>query len=276
MAVEFDPRVTPARPELAARALEGRLAADRYVDPVRMQVRAPVAGLHRSPERTAELDDQLLFGELFDLLDIRDGWGWGQACRDGYVGWVRLETLTKQIETPTHRIAALRTFALAEPTIKAPVKGRYSLNALATVEAEEDRFLKVTGSGWIAAAHLAPLGQFETDPAAVAERFVGAPYLWGGRDSLGLDCSGLVQQALYACGRGCPRDSDQQAATLGRMVAVTEPPARNDLVVWLGHVGLMLDDSRLLHATSHQMAVVIEPLADVIARRDAPEGLRRL
>ena len=110
-------------------------------------------------------------------------------------------------------IAALRTFALAEPAIKAPPKGRYSLNALVTVEAAEGRFLKVAGSGWIAARHLEPLGRFETDPVAVAERFLGTPYLWGGRDSLGIDCSGLVQQALYACGRGCPRDSDQQAAT---------------------------------------------------------------
>ncbi|MEO6340344.1 MAG: NlpC/P60 family protein [Caulobacteraceae bacterium] len=275
MAADFDPRVTPARPDLAARALEGRLAADRYIDPIPMQVRMPVAGLRRAPERTAELDDQLLFGELFDLLESKDGWGWGQAPRDGYVGWVRLETLSEQIETPTHRIAALRTFALAEPSIKAPPKGRYSLNALVTVEAQDDRFLKIAGSGWIAATHLAPLGQFETDPATVAERFVGTPYLWGGRDSLGLDCSGLVQQALYACGQGCPRDSDQQAATLGRTVSAADV-ARGDLVAWAGHVGLMVGDSRLLHATAEHMAVVIEPLADVIARRGGPEVVRRL
>ena len=275
MAADVDPRVTPARPDLAVRALEGVLAADRYADPVRMQVHMPVAGLRRSPERSAELDDQLLFGELFDLLEARDGWGWGQACRDGYVGWVRLETLSTEIEAPTHRVAALRTFALAEPAIKAPPKGRYSLNALVRVEAEDDRFLKIAGSGWIAARHLAPLGQFETDPAEVAERFAGTPYLWGGRDSLGLDCSGLVQQALYACGRGCPRDSDQQAATLGRKIPAQDL-ARNDLVAWAGHVGLMVDDSHLIHATSDYMAVVIEPLAEVVARRGDPEMVRRL
>ena len=275
MAADLDPRVTLARPDLAARALEGVVIADGYADPVRMQVRMPVAGLRRAPERTAELDDQLLFGEQFDLLESRDGWGWGQACRDGYVGWVRLETLSNDVVPPTHRVAALRTFALGEPSIKAAPKGRYSLNALVTVEAEEDRFLKIAGSGWIAAAHLARLGAFETDPATVAERFVGTPYLWGGRDSLGLDCSGLVQQALYACGRSCPRDSDQQAATLGRNI-VAEQAARGDLAAWAGHVGLMVDDSRLLHATSDRMAVVIEPLAEVAARRGGPEGFRRL
>ena len=134
MAVEPDPRLTLARPDLAARALEGVVAAERYVDPAPMQVRLPVAGLRYAPARSGELGDQLLFGERFDVLEARDGWAWGQAQRDGYVGWVRLEALSPEIFAPTHRVAALRTFAFAEPDFKTLPVGRYSMNALVAVE----------------------------------------------------------------------------------------------------------------------------------------------
>ena len=116
--------------------------------------------------------------------------------------------------------------------------------------------------------HLAPIGAgFETDAAGVALRFLGAPYLWGGRESLGLDCSGLVQQALAACGKACPRDTDMQAG-IGVAVAPGDL-ARGDLVFWKGHVGMMLDAERMVHANGHHMATVVEPLAEAIARIEA-------
>ena len=138
----YDPRVTPIRGGVAARSLEGVVPADRYVDPTPMQVRAPLAGLRQGPEGGAELADQLLFGELFDVLESQDGWAWGQARRDGYVGWTPLEALSPEIHTPTHRVAALRTYAFAEPSLKTRLRGLYSLNALVTVEAEDERACK--------------------------------------------------------------------------------------------------------------------------------------
>src|SRR5205085_5297985 len=105
----------------------------------------------------------------------------------------------------------------AQSSIKSRAAGPYSLNALVAVEAMDGRLAKAAGAGWMAAEHLTPIGAFENDWAGVAERFLGAPYLWGGRESLGLDCSGLVQQALNACGLACPRDADQQAG-LGREI----------------------------------------------------------
>ena len=271
-----DPRVTPLRPDLAASSLEGRIAADRYADPAPMQTRLPVAGLRYEPARTAELADQLLFGELFDVLDSQDGWVWGQARRDGYVGWVRLEALSAEIFAPTHRVSALRAFAFSEPGFKTLPVGRYSMNALVAVEAEDDRYLKLAGSGWMVREHLAPIGTTEDDPVAVAERYLDTPYLWGGRDSHGLDCSGLVQQALYACGQACPRDSDQQAAALGRKLGGAETLQRGDLVFWPRHVGVMVDSQRLLHANSHHMATVIEPLEAHIARAGPVIARKRL
>ena len=259
-----DPRIVLARPDLAASGLEGAARAKRFVDTTPMQIIRPAAALRSAPDPTAEQVDQLLFGEMFDLAEVANGHAWGQARRDGYVGFVDADVLSSVVHAPTHWIGTLRTFAFKTPFIKAPARGPLSLNALVCVTEEQNSLAHAVGLGWIAAAHLTPIGTFLSDPAGVAERFVGTPYLWGGRDSLGLDCSGLVQQALYACGFACPRDTDQQA-TLG---APTSSGAylRGDLVFWRDHVGMMVDPGRLIHANSHHMVVAIEPLAEVVAR----------
>jgi cell wall-associated NlpC family hydrolase len=275
-----DPRVTLARPELAAEPLEGIVAAARYRPLRRLAVTVPVAPVWRAQDPTSERLDELIFGEDFDALEEVGDFVWGQARRDGYVGFLRAADLAPPAAAPTHRVSALSTFAFAEPSIKSRAFGPFGLNALASIWTEKGDFAQAVGVGWFWRGHLALIGAgFEIDPASVAERFLGAPYLWGGRTSLGLDCSGLVQQALYACGRACPRDTDQQAA-LGRGVE-REELMRGDLVCWRGHIGFMLDATRLLHANAHHMAVAIEPLADAIDRiaagpTGAPTAFRRL
>jgi len=275
----FDPRITLARADLAAGSLEGVLRARRFAKTSAMQAVRPVAAVRSAPDLAAEQTDQLLFGEIFDCLEFVGGHAWGQARRDGSVGFVEAGALSSMVRAPTHWIAAPRAFAFEAPSIKAPASGPFSLNALVSIDETEDRFARATGVGWIAKVHLAPIGAALDDPAAVAERFLGTPYLWGGRDSLGLDCSGLIQQALYAGGLACPRDSDQQAA-LGDP-APPEALRRGDLVFWLGHVGMMLDARHLLHANAHHMAVAIEPLEEAVARIRAagggePTAFRRL
>jgi len=278
--VSFDPRVTRIRDGLAARALEGLVAARTYVDPRPARCAVAAVGIRRAPDPASEQMDQLLFGETFDVLqDAAGGFVWGQARRDGYVGFVEAAALAAPATAPTHRIRAIRTYAFAEASIKSRALGPYSLNALVSVEALEGRLARVVGAGWIEAEHLAPIGVFERDPAAVAERYLGAPYLWGGRESLGLDCSGLVQQALLACGSACPRDADMQAG-LGRGIARGDF-GRNDLVFWKGHVALGLDAERIIHANAWHMCVEIEALDAAIARIAAagsgePTCFRRL
>ena len=280
MNVGADARVTLWRPELAASVLEGVVASERYAPTRTLQLAAPKTPLLRTPDPTAERLDELIHGELFEVLDEQDGYLWGQAWRDGYVGFVRADSLVPRGPTPTHRVTALSAYALASPSIKARASGPFSLNAFVCVDAEEGQFSRAKDGRYFWAADLAPIGSgFETDPAVIAERFLGAPYLWSGRTSLGIDCSGLIQQALYACGLACPRDADQQAG-LGRPIG-RETLSRGDLACWNGHIGVMLDERRLLHATSHRMATVIEPLADVIERneiagRGSPTGFRRL
>jgi cell wall-associated NlpC family hydrolase len=261
--VTLDPRITPARPDLASRALEGLVRATAYADPKTLAAIVPALAIRAAPRADAEQVDQLLFGERFEVLEEAAGFAWGQARRDGYVGFVERIGLA-EAAAPTHRVSALRTYAFAEPSIKAAALGPYSINALVSVEAEEGRFRKARGCGWFVESHLAPIGLFDDDPVAVAQRFLGAPYLWGGRDSLGVDCSGLVQQALLACGRACPRDTDQQMA-LGTEVTA-DALARGDLVFWRGHVAMMLDPSHILHANAHHMATAVESLAEAVAR----------
>lgn len=274
-----DPRLTLARPDLAAASLEGLVPAARYAATVVQVCAVPAAAIRRSPEAGAEQVDQLLFGEIFDVLETRDGWAWGQARRDGYVGYVAQAHLGAPAASPTHRVGALRAYAFATPSIKAPPTGLYSLNALVAVEAREGRFAKAAGGGWFVEAQLAPIGSFETDPAGVAERYRGAAYQWGGRESLGLDCSGLVHAAALACGLACPRDTDQQALA-GRPIGEAEL-TRGDLVFWRGHVAMMLDAAQVIHANVFHMAVAMEPLAEAVARiaatdTGAPTGYRRL
>jgi len=271
-----DPRSTLARDGTAARSLAGTVPAERYVDTVARQASVPATALRRAPSPSAEQLDQLLFGELFDVLDEADGWAFGQARRDGYVGYVAADTLGAPGAAPTHTVRALRTYGFSAPSIKAAPIGLYSLNALVAEEGREGRFVKTSG-GWFVEEHLAPVGDNAPDYVAIAERFVGTPYQWGGRESLGLDCSGLVQQALYAGGRDCPRDSDQQAG-LGQPV---EALRRGDLVFWRGHVAMLTSPTDIIHANAFHMAVVIEPLAEAVARivsrgGGEPTGYRRI
>ncbi len=222
--------------------------------------------------------DQLLHGETFSVLRLSDGFAWGQSTRSGYVGWASHAALDTEMVEATHRVVALRTLVLAEPKVRAPQIGALSLNALVRVEAVEDAFTRIGGLGWAPSVHFARIGLDHRDAIETAQMFLGVPYAWGGKDSFGLDCSGLVQQAFWAAGLACPRDADQQAA-LGRSVE-REDLTDGDLVCWPGHIGMMVDAERIIHANAHHMAVAIEPVAEAIRRIEGaagpPTGFRRV
>ena len=277
--MSYDARITPLRDGIAGQSLEGLVRAEVYLEPKVLTCTRPAAGIHRAPDAASEQMDQLLFGEIFEVLEEEGKFLWGQARRDGYVGFVEAAALARADVEPTHRIAALRTYAFDAASIKSRARGPYSLGALVAVEKDEGPLSKVAGAGWMTTAHLLPIGEFEDQPATVAERYLGAPYLWGGRESLGLDCSGLVQQALFACGLACPRDTDQQEQ-LGHAIERNEF-GRGDLVFWKGHVAMGLDATRIIHANGFHMMVAIEPLEGAIGRISAagsgePTSFRRL
>ena len=280
----FDPRVTPARADLAAKHLEGKVTAARYVEGRVFEVIEPQAPLRGEPRPDAPLTTEALKGERVTIYDSNaEGWAWGQLQADGYVGWLPANALVAPGAAPTHKVTALRTFAFSEPSIKSPPLEALPLGAKLAVARFADRMAVTRAGAYVPAPHLAPLGDYETDFVAVAERFLGVPYLWGGKTALGLDCSGLVQIALTACGLPCPRDSDMQERALGTPLSAAPDYSnlkRGDLVFWKGHVAIVRGAQSLLHANAFHMAVVSEPVADAIARiagtGSAVTGVRRL
>ncbi len=268
-----DKRLTPARGDIAAAHLKGLVEAQRFVEGAPHQVVTAAAAVRRAPADDAMLETQALFGDGFTVYDVKDGWAWGQMASDSYVGWVRASDLSADISTPTHAIAALRTFAFSRPDLKSPPRLALNLSSHVGVTERDGKWSKVAHGGWVYSAHLRPLSEHAPDWVSEAERFLGAPYLWGGKDSLGLDCSGLVQTALAAAGVAAPRDTDMQEASVGRPVTIDLGALkRGDLVFWKGHVGVMLDASRLLHANAHHMMAAIEPVRDAVMRIEDAAG----
>ena len=262
---KFDPRLIPARPDLAAKHLEGKVEAARFVDGAVHDILAPQAPLRRAPAHDAPLQTEALMGERVTVYESdAEGWAWGQLESDGYVGYLPAAALMSPNLTLTHKVAALRTLAFPGPSIKLPPISALPFGARLEVERFEG-LLALTSAGYVPASHLMPLAANETDFVAVAERFLGTPYLWGGKTNDGLDCSGLVQVSLQACGMACPRDSDMQERALGEPVDLAQA-ARGDLVFWRGHVAILRDGTTLLHANAHHMAVAIEPIAEALAR----------
>lgn len=272
----LDPRRHAFRPDLADEALRGRVAADRFTPGGGAVIFRASVPMRKVPVASAAFETEALFGERVSVFDITaEGWAWIQLAGDRYVGYVPADTLAYGIGPRTHRVKATGTFVYAVPEIKSPPLMHLSLNASFAVAETGERFYRLDTGGYVIARHVTEVGWADRDFVEVAERFLGTPYLWGGKTRVGLDCSGLVQISLAACGIEAPRDTDMQRAEIGSEIPVPEDLeglTRGDIVFWQGHVGIMADAVMMLHANAHHMSVAIEPLPEAAARIKASTG----
>jgi cell wall-associated NlpC family hydrolase len=264
----LDKRLHAYRPDLAEAGLKGKVEAARFTEGVVKQVRTPVASLRRQPSPTSMQLTEALMGERLRVLDEKDGWAWVKLEADHYVGYVESAALRDELLEATHEVLAPSTIIYPKADLKTQPAHMIPMLAQLTVIAAEKEFLLLATGGYVFARHVRPLRSGMGDYVAVAERFLFAPYYWGGKTIRGLDCSGLVQVAFNAVGWPSLRDSDMQEETLGKVLSEPERGTlkRGDLVFWDGHVGIMADGENLLHANGHHMMVAVEPLAVAVER----------
>ena len=265
----LDPRRHAYRPDLADERLHGRVAAARFVRGERRQVIRDSVPMRDRPGAGESWSTEVLFGEIATVFDEQDGWAWVQLARDGYVGHLPAVALSAEVHEPTHWVSALGSFVYSAADIKSPPRMHLAMNAELAVAESGPSFALLAGGGFVPVQHVAKLHLPARDYVDVAEQFIGVPYQWGGKTRLGLDCSGLVQVSLQACGVAAPRDTDMQERELGTPIQITselEGLHRGDLIFWKGHVGLLADAFTLLHANAHHMCVVAEPLHAAVER----------
>jgi cell wall-associated NlpC family hydrolase len=265
---KLDTRLHAYRSDLADKALEGRVDAARFTQGVVMEVVAPCVTLHRKSDASSMQITQALFGEKITAFEVGEEWVWCQLKRDGYVGYISRLAVTDELTLPTHQVAVPLTFMYPQPNIKTQPAIELPMNARLQVTRNDESFSELANGKFVFNKHIQPIDSFAVDFVGVAERYLHVPYYWGGKSSRGLDCSGLVQVSLEACGVASPRDADMQEQQLGKSLMINDLDGlrRGDLVFWDGHVGIMADSETLLHANGFHMMTVKEPLQDAIAR----------
>lgn len=264
-----DRRSTPANARVAHDSLRGRVDAPRFTPGEPAAIAVPLADLLSAPGGARER--QLLMGDPVLVLDRDAGFAFIRSEKDGYCGYVGEGALGPAV-SPTHRVAIPATHLYPAPDLRARETARLSFGARLVITGRSGRFARTAGGEYVPEVHLRDAETHETDAVAVAGLFLGTPYLWGGNSRDGLDCSGLVQASLLACGIPCPGDSDQQEAAVGTPVASLADLVRGDLIFWKGHVAIVAGPDRIIHANAHTMSVAYEGLDAAIARIARAEG----
>ena len=266
---QLDARRNAYRADLADASLRGKVDAPRFAEGEVRQVIQAVVPMRAAPDLKTSFDTELLFGERVSVFDTRDGWAWVQANSDSYVGYIPAAAITTGVLPSTHKVRALGTFVYPAADIKTPPLMQLSIGSQLSVADIDETFSRLVKGGYVVTRHINEIDRFHRDFVEIAERFIGTPYLWGGRTRNGIDCSGLVQVTLEAAGIAAPRDSDMQRSELGEEIPIPkdlEGLERGDLIFWKGHVGIMVDGLMLLHANAHHMAVAIETLPEAAER----------
>ena len=255
----FDTRITPIRRDLASTAYKAIVKRKKYVTAKLATVKSTFTPLYSN--KGSKLSTQLLYGEECDVFETKNGWSWIQTRRDNYVGYTPTINLTRKIYKPNSKVISLRTVIYTKPDIKSVTKGYLSFNSLVEVIKIKGKYSLIKNLGWCPSLDLVKIKSSKFNHIDLSKQYLDTPYLWGGRDSMGIDCSGLVQYLHQINNRPFPRDTDMQEIFVTKEVKYEKDLKAGDLVFWKGHGAMMSDNSNIIHANAFHMKTAIEPLS---------------
>jgi hypothetical protein len=245
-------------------------------------VQSAYAPLFQVPDDQTSQLCELVHGQAFHVHHVHQGWMLGQLVplisgseRPGYVGWVPSDAFEPRRPcSPTHYVCVLSAPVFSQPDLKSPIVQSLPLGSQIAEEGLTGSYQQIGAGRWLHQRHVCPITTPQSDFVNVARLYLGQPYVWGGNGARGVDCSGLVQMSLAACGIDAPRDADLQEQSLGEAIPEIDQDnlSRGDLLFWAGHVAIVSAKNRLLHANATHMGVVEEALDKALDRMNG-QGL---